>query len=390
MIRKYTINKILLFLIIVFSLPIYIFWGQEFIQKLIIGSCSLLYIGLNNIGLKKKHLAVFIITTLYIFYSSFPGVEGKSSFINFAYCSLFFFFLSDIQKNQMFDILRKTFAIILLLGIVSYALVVLNLISPMYTITNNIRDSTYNIYPFFALEELSFGHNLYNYGMFRFNSFFDEPGYVGTMCALFILCDFNFKTYNKIFIIAGFLSFSMAFWALFIMTLVINIKFNMKYIYIVLIVSILTAIFYGVLYDVVFYRFEIQDGRIVGDNRVEYKFKVAYDNFLNSDKYMFGMGNIAHQNYPGSSTYKGLIYNFGFFGFVLYLLIFILMAVKKINYKTLLFFIVFMSNIYQRPYSLSLITFIMLYIGLNNILCANKHEENIHNNPTVQQRTIHQ
>lgn len=365
--RNDTFNIYILYAILILSLPIYLFWGQETIIKLIVGVCSLIFVLKNNLKIAKKESLIFILTTFYIFYSSFPGVEGKWGVLNFAYCSLLYFFLTDKYKSLAFESLRKILSYIFLFGIFAYILVILNVISPIEVIRNEIRNTSYFVYPFFILEDLAYGHSIYEFGLFRFNSIFDEPGYVGTICALFLLCDFDLnKRCNKIFFCTGILSFSLAFWVLFIFTLLIKSKSYKNIAVLSFILLIIHFCFYEILETVIYSRLSFENGHISGDNRIAYNFEKAFDSFWNSNNLLFGMGNVAHQNYPGSSTYKSIIYNHGLFGFLIYLLIFAIIAFRKINKSVLLFWVVFMINIYQRPYSLSLITFVMLYYGIKN------------------------
>ena len=372
------LNRILLFLILINSLPIYIYWGNDHIQKVLVGVFSILLVLLNQdkVLIKKNEIPLCLLTSFYIVYSSFSGVEGEATVINFAYCSLLFFLLNNHLRLLAFDVLKKTFAIILSLSLISYICIVLHWIQPIGEITHNIRSTTYIIYPFYVLETLSYFHPLYQWGLFRFNSIFDEPGYVGTLCALFLLVDFNLKGWNKIFLIAGFLSFSFAFWCLFLLTCLIKFRLRKEYITIILFCSIIVYKFWDVLFPTVFSRAIIEDGEMRGDNRVGASFEKAFNVFWNSNYIWLGMGNKAHQNYPGSSTFLSIIYNYGIAGFIMYISIFASIALRKFNWENSLFFCVYMINIYQRPYSISLISFLMLYIGIYKL---NHNEKNIPN-----------
>ena len=366
-IRRQSVLLWLIGIIIFCSFPTFLFWGKEAYAKLLVGICVILYFSIRRPTLSSQNVAPLLLTFFYILYSSFPGAEGTASFINFAYCSLIFYFFTDEERTKYINLTRRMLAIILLLGILVYPLIVFNILPSLYEIPNNIRETTYYVYPFSVVEDLSFAHPVYLlFHIYRFNSIFDEPGVVGTLSALMLLIRPVFDRRNKeniIFLIAGILSFSLAFWVLITLVFLINLRLNWTTLLTVLSFGCIIMLFREPLNEIVFSRLEIEDGKMKGDNRIQEDFQIAYRKFEQSNSLYFGRGNIAHQNYPGSATYKSIIFNQGIFGFMLYLAIFIWPVIKTGKWRCYLFLLVFLINIYQRPYSISIIYLLILYAG---------------------------
>ena len=368
-------NTLLFLAIVLFSLQLDLVIDVTF-RKIILGISTLLFILVNKRSIRSQEFGIVCLVFFYVFYCSFPGIEGFSSWINFGYISLFFFFLTKTERIEMFFLLKKIFSIILLFGIVSYILVVFNVLSPLTIIFNPIRETSYDVYPFFFLEELAYLHPLYSAThLFRFNSIFDEPGYVGTLAALILLCrssDRGYDRYDYVLMLAGFLSFSLAFYILFALTLLYQFKVNIKYIYILLLICIFVFLFRDSLDSVIFSRLEFEDGKMVGDNRVAANFDLAFSKFSNSEYVLWGMGNAAHQKYPGSSSFLGIIYNYGYVGALLYLMVFFSFLFKGNGKRRYFFFLIFMLNVYQRPYTIDLCTFTLLFMGIYTSVEQNK------------------
>lgn len=367
-IKSNLISKVFLLIIIFFSLPLELLISGN-LRKLLVAFFSVLFLVYDKQrAIKKKNVVIGILVFFYVFYSSFPGVAGFSTWINFGYTSLFFFFLKDDEVLWAFEQLKNILAVVFLLGLISYTLVCLNLITPLYTIHNELRGSDYQVYPFFLLENLAYMHPLYAVShMFRFNSIFDEPGVVGTYSALLLICK-PLKCKNSfvdgVLFVAGLISFSLAFYVLMLSYFIFNLRLNKKSIIILFILVLFGLMFSNQLNEVIFNRVEFVDGKFSGDNRVAYNFEQEFEKFLKSDYILIGMGNAAHQNFPGSSTYLGIIYNYGFIGFIMYVGIFLLFCVQFHRLRTWIFFLIFMINIYQRPYSIDILTFVILYSGL--------------------------
>lgn len=380
-------NKILLSLMIFASLPLHLIINSD-ILKVIIGGTGMLFVMINKRGLRKQFLPLTIITMLYVFYSSFGGVAGFDTWINISYTAVFLFFMNRNEILYSFNKLKTILAIIFAAGIVFYILAVLNIISPIGVLEHPFRPgSMYNIYPMFLVETKQYLSPIYALGLFRFGSIFDEPGAVGTLSALILICNppnVKYTKYDYILLIAGIISFSLAFYVIIAINYILNFKIGKQTIIIACLALALYAAFPKVVNNIILDRLEYSDGKFAGDNRVASDFEDAYNKFQKSEYTLFGMGNGAHQKYPGSATYLSVIYNQGYFGFIIYLLIFLLFTRHFKGKRKWIFFFIFMLNIYQRPYNISLLYLLLLYSGLYLYSQNNKLNNDFSNNTIIQ------
>jgi hypothetical protein len=199
--------------------------------------------------------------------------------------------------------------------------------------------------------------NIYSTGfrdIIRFQSLTDEPGRIGTLCG-FLLFTINPKEYKReyiIFIIAGLLSFSFAFYVLSVIYLISNITF--KKIWISILTMGIIALFY-------LYFQESVDKYIVQryyseeyDNRVSDNFQNEFDRFITTNEIFFGKGygskDDERWNYGGNTGLKSDIYQVGIVCFLMFFLMFSYLFVRynKINYKTIVLILVIWISYYQR------------------------------------------
>lgn len=123
-------------------------------------------------------------------------------------------------------------------------------------------------------------------------------------------------------------------------------------------------------------RLTITSSGIIGNNRTVTVYDDIFRDFLNGNKLriIFGYGtsaieDILEDRNIDSCTYKNLIYDYGVFGFVGQILWIIFYALqiskgKRRNNKlyVITFIILFLANMYQRPYMFAL-QYYAIYIG---------------------------
>jgi O-antigen ligase len=139
-------------------------------------------------------------------------------------------------------------------------------------------------------------------------------------------------------------------------------------------------------------RLEYTDQGFAGDNRMTEYADAAYEDFLKSDlkTIMLGYGNDS-RNVPGTNysiwqnahSYKEFIFNFGFVGFGILILFFILAVrlkyknVQKNNKRDILILlIVFLIYIYQRYGVDTFFYFCLLFGGASNLVLMGTHDDN--------------
>ena len=188
---------------------------------------------------------------------------------------------------------------------------------------------------------------------YRFQSLSEEPGVVGTICGLLIFLLKGKKEYKReyyIFIIAGVLSFSLAFYVMFIIHLITG-KVNTR---MVIIVALSGVLLYFLLND--FFEHYILN-RIIGrsleeiDDRGTADFKYQFQTALENGKLWLG---IYHGNGIDGAGMKIFIWRYGllslFFLFTSYTIVYF----KEISkYRShigwaLMFFFVFWLSFYQK------------------------------------------
>jgi len=315
----------------------------------------------------------FVIVFLYIGLRSGSNIFGYISLLGIG--SLFF--VDPAFLSKVFKAFLTLFAIVLIPSIFVFILVqVLHVNVPHTTIEplNPLKDYKYLQYPFLVQSD-SVIDNL----LPRFFGYFDEPGVVGTISGVLLLCN-NYDLKKKINIpifVAGILSFSLAF---LIITFVYGLLFGSTKFKIVLAITVAVAGIFlldnEILRKYIFKRLEFEDGKLAGDNRMSSGFEYYYESFSKTDNYYFGMGNNASvkHNYGGAS-YKDFIVDFGLIPFIIFILLFYISAFFKVKFTKplLIYLFILFSVLYQRPFITQYFYIFLLYAPL--LYIASKKEE---------------
>jgi len=281
---------------------------------------------------------------------------------------------NSIMQRTSYELFRKIFIGICFLGIIVFIGFVILGISPL-TIDEFYEEGT--------------GNQYYNYGvsiilvnqfgfLYRLCGLFNEPGMFGTFAALILIAEqYNYKKIgNWIIFIAGIFSFSLAFWALLVISVFCDVLFNRRKSSIIILSCIIIGI--GSLatvttksanFDRLFSRVALEEGgKLAGDQRTSDEFDAFYDNFKKSpEKLLFG-SSLDPSIIP--SSYKRYIVQYGL---ILTLMIFIplfisIMRMCKKNKWAYILTICFFVSIYQRPLVIDLIYFVILVGGIQYIL----------------------
>ena len=223
--------------------------------------------------------------------------------------------------------------------------------------------------------------------IFRLSSVFPEPGVVGTVSALLLtVMKFDIRNWKGvILLISGILSFSLAFYILACIYLILKKPF-----YLFILVGLLSAL-------VFFLPSDIKDNRIIKhyvmergealllnfdevDNRVDDCFERHYDEFLSSTDILIGNGYKASISLECNvSSYKTVIYDYGIIGFLIIVLFYIIILISKVRtisdlIKCTPFLIVFFATSYQRP---AFVTFWFFAIFIGGIILLINSKSNI-------------
>lgn len=323
----------------------------------------------------KRNLLQIIPMIVFIIITSFHTYNSSINFSGFLFLLLWITFAlsPDNIKMRTFIYFKNAFIIICIMGIICYLSYNLNLFLP-YKIVNyyssNAVVENYIDYKFIFLYRVSSSISLV-----RLCGICNEPGYFGTICAL-LLCASSLnlkKKSNIIILIAGILTFSLAF----VITLVIYLLLKYLKDARTVILTILLTCFYLFLLpniytgnptvDRLIKRMTITDEGLAGDNRTTDELEYVFNDAIkNKPLFGYGDGYIKTKNLKGGvSSYKTYIIQYGFVGCILLWGSLLLAAIyKNRNYLSIIYIIVFFVNIYQRPNIMTLQYQILLFGGL--------------------------
>lgn len=294
--------------------------------------------------------------------------------------------LPDKIKVKIYKLYIFIFAITLIPAILYYILELIGFSIPHGILSSyeKIKVSMgvhYKLYPL-AVQQESINSMT---ASLRLCGIYDEAGKLGTMAALFLTAERYQIKNNKINIIvllAGALTFSLSFYVITILYYILDniMKRKLKNILALFMIVIAYIVFVNINIDIPIVktlqsRILITSTGISGDNRTNVFFEELFNEFKNSDikHILFGYGEGAigivqnTRNIDGSS-YKSLIYNYGYVGFgisIIWIICWAIVVGKKykncFNY-IIIFTIIYLMNIYQRP-SLFYPPYMIIYIG---------------------------
>lgn len=285
--------------------------------------------------------------------------------------------ISDIDREAVFFFYKKLLLIMAVLAIICYVAFLFSVPIPHNVVEYYAHTGVYIDYKVSYL--LSAGP------LTRACGLFNEPGYFGTILAL-VLCANNLdikKKENIVFLIAGILSFSVAFFVIVLVYLVFKSFKNIK-------IAVLLALGIVLIPTILSYYSSISM-----DSNATYLFSRIFnfstaiqdrsystlermvEQWLHSDKLLFGYGS-GYASGTGSSSYKILLVRYGILGFVAIYGSLIIAALKKAkkNFFAIVFIICFVINIYQRPFVFTLPYFIILFGGIEMVKNIDNCKEN--------------
>lgn len=371
-------------------------------------ACLLFFLPCVFLRMKSVNSASILLllcTLLYFLVSFLHSYKGDAGLnIVMFVIMICFCFSNNEVRLYAFRFFKVFLVISSFLGIIAYFSYMFSLGIP------------YRIVPFY--DQISMSYVDYGFAYLttsfissRLCGLFNEPGYLGTIVALCLIADnLNFKKIeNIILLIAGFLSLSLAFFILIIFALLIKGLRDKKAAIFVVIAIIAVAVSLPVLVKMnegvehLVERFTFEDGVWLGDNRADNVVDTAFEQMFKQNQNMlfgYGTGYTANIEKVGTSSYKGIILDYGLGGVIIIWGLLFISAyafIKPLTFrkKALLLLICFFLSIYQRPYVITINYFLVLFGGIlyledslkkqNQIITNkdNKHERSRHN-PALQ------
>jgi len=314
-------------------------------------------------SLKKINIIPYFLFLLVIMRYSLPSVINLTDISFYAYILRSFMISSLllIDHKYIYSIYKKFKEIlvyIIALSLLFYLPYILNFIdySPITTfIGADGEGRIWNVYYFFSLQV----HPIYG-EIDRFPSIFDEPGYLGTLLALLLCIEkYNLKNRkNLILFISGILTISLSFYMLSAVYFVLNyikiIKLNYKYIPILIIIILITMNAFSETLESRIIARVIDEGNIelatdhrIGIERQQYIFNTLLSQ--NKINLLFGNGRdgFIQKDIDLGANWSRLVHQVGLVFFLLFILTVVMFSIKK--YENLIFAIIFLLSILQRP-----------------------------------------
>ena len=333
----------------------------------------------NNIKIKDKTGKVMIgFLCIYFFYylNVYPGTLDLSIgiFTKF-FLIMIFLALPESNKISVFEKFTTILSISLVSALLFWSVSLLGIHMPSDFISADQAIKVYNNQHYLHYFGCVFRESIYYSPRIKqLCGMFDEPGMVGTVCALTLVGNrFRIKNNKKVIIllIAGILSFSLAFY------IITFLYFSYYYLskrklkksqLLVLGGLVLLLVFLAnntYFQERIISRLSLAS--LINNNRTSAEFDIIFSDFLQSDAILLGVGN----NSPvfmtvDASSYKVLIYAHGFIGFALIVGWFIYGGIiyAKKNRDALILLGFFVLSIYQRPWVISLYYILNLFGGI--------------------------
>lgn len=236
------------------------------------------------------------------------------------YYSLFRYNPELLYKLSTF--LAKSMAIILSISIPFSFLYIIGIPLPSTSIQFHDNAYSFTNYYFFLLDDRQL------FAFFpRFQSIFLEPAHLGTATVVLLQAQRGYwrKWYNLVLLAGTLLTFSLGAYVYLITVIFLNLWANGRKIFkqLMITTTILASIVIGSFYynegdnlihNLILMRLEVEDGDIVGNNRVSDSFESDYQNFIMSDDIVFGTD---FDRITGASGYKVYFYDYGIAGILL-------------------------------------------------------------------------
>lgn len=211
---------------------------------------------------------------------------------------------------------------------------------------------------------------------FRLCGTFNEPGIFGTVLALLLIMDgLNLKKIsNIIMLIAACLTFSMASFMLLIVAWTIHSLRNIKYF-----VAIVSVVIAGIIILpkiennnvqqlVSRFYFNSKEGKFEGDDRKSTEFAILETRFDRGDDKILGMGTgfLQRQNTGHLSSYKSIIIEWGYLGFILTAGLFFISSfiMTKHDKEAVVFWLCAVLSLYSRNDVYTVFELFIMYGGI--------------------------
>ena len=302
-----------------------------------------------------------------------------------------FLLIPKKYQQDAYELYKLLFVLTLILPIIYYVLNIIGIHVPYSSLESYeaIKISHNNYYKVYPILGAQFTHR-YNpfLSELRMSGIYDESGRLGTLAGLFLVSErFKIKHnwMNIIILIGGIFSFSLAFYMIVLLYFLIIIIQNRNTKRIAVIIGIAVAYFVFISFDysnpVLSYlksRFLITSEGLSGDNRTSEGYLRIYNTLYSGSLFriLFGygygaLGELRSLVMADGSSYKTLIYDFGYIGFLSQLIWLFAFSFKKwkwmnqnSRWQCVSVFLVYLLNMYQRPTMFNMYYLLIFFGGI--------------------------
>jgi hypothetical protein len=361
----------------------YWFWGSPTYFRFSVVLVTLVFLATfgavrTSVSSRNILLALFLLG-LFLYFGSHrsSGLFAVST----GWLVLVVFILADDEvKHHAFHYFSSAFALSLVPGIIAIALLALGIDLPWHTLPT--ERANYDILigtePTYYRQYL--GSVMLNTQIFpvargwigRLHGMYEEPGVVGTFAALLLAADggrLRRSAQNVILLIGGLLSFSLGFYVIMFLYLLLRRPLHTVAAsggIIAVLVSSSTFRDAPIVQAFFLNRLAFSGGRFLGDTRVTGLFAAMYHDFWNADlsTRLFGSPqDVSLLVNTGTFSYKLIFFSYGVAGAAA---LFAFLAISTMSVSrgkaALTLLIVFLISIYQRP-NVLMLPYLLVLLG---------------------------
>lgn len=332
-------------------------WGTDYAQIILTGVLSLLFaisIDIKQSGRSRLFVLLFLLL-------AFTAYIKGNNLIGFAasVMTCVLPFSKESFARTTLDSFVTIYAVIIAISGAVFILSLFGFAPAIGTIDplNELKSHNYTLYPLLAVPNIGSSY-------FRFHGPFDEPGVVGTISAIILtIYKFNLKDKRILAIfITGFFSLSFfyyiivgLYYAVYNLFVAKNKKMGI-FIIILLIAFVFLTLDNPYLYDTLWSRFawDSDAGKFAGDNRMGELGTDAFLSIIGTKEFLWGSGDfeLFEEMTLGSASFISVIMRYGIVFSCLFVYLFASYAwkYKSNTISYILFLVVFLGTIYQRPF----------------------------------------
>lgn len=327
---------------------------------------------------KKLLFVLFFLLAILFSYSRGSSYIGYINQFLFVSVIAMIILLQRQYKRELLDFFTKWLAVVLCISLGFYVLVKMGVLSLPYTVyipseeleTNGSMYVFKNYFFFTEFYYEYFGETIIP----RFQAFFIEPSYLGTICLVLIIAnEFNFKNrYVTVLFLMMLLSLSLAAYLIFMYSFLLHLFFfRNKGSFIVLILLVAVICIWintliseeeNIVNTYIFNRL-FSDGRFeFVSNRSKEEFDVFFWNiFCKSDNFFWGNDDYAIQFAADTKSvdYKYFFVHYGIWGTFWYLLNICVLYFQHCNKKTFILLSAWIAILFQAAWLGQYFTYIV-------------------------------